>query len=417
MKKLYLLLALTILMAMGCSKEVDEVQKPNNSTNTEEPASPSIKIDNQLQVCQLDAKSTSAEIEFEVNGDWEIIFVTDDGKPVDWIKATPSKGGAGKHTVNLDVNPNMGPDDRLVRLEVRKPTEESRSYDIHDLVLSIEATYFGVSILQYGYYELVYGDPIEIKLDNELRIEAAINEYIANHNIDYTDIVYLEIFGPMYDVDYKFIREKLPNITVLDLTAADITTIPINAFAHKKSLHYIKLPFSVRVIDDYAFYDSGIKNVNLYLPPLLEKIGWNAFSNTKISGTIFITHNLHLEGGAFEGAIRSVYICPGVSRINTDSVGPFGEGFIIYLPMTMNIVDPGIVEGAIIVYCFALTPPKSDEHGLDNNIEALFIPEGTLDAYSNNKKKGPNYDSAWAKFYNENPAYNRMHEGLGCLWF
>lgn len=417
MKKLYLLLALTILMAMGCSKEVDEVQKPGDSTNTEEPVAPSVKIDAQLQVCQLDAKSTSAEVEFDINNDWEIHFVTYEGEPVNWIKATPSKGSAGKQVVKLQVDINNTADDRLVRLEVRNPMAVSRSMELDDVLVAAEATCLTISILQYGYYELVYGDPVEAKLSETLRLKEVVDTYIANHNQDYTDIVYLEIFGPMYDEDYQFIREQLPNITVLDLTAADITTIPINAFSHKKSLHYIKLPFSVRVIDDYAFYNSGIKNVNLYLPPLLKNVGWNAFAYTNIAGTIFITSEMYLEGGAFEGGITSVIACPGITTLEGDIVGAFGDGYVIYLPSTISSISPGMLDGATYVFCFATEPPKTDRYSIDNNIKALFIPVGTLEVYSNNMLQGPEYDSDWDQFYSENSKFNRMHEALSSMWF
>ena len=406
MKRFYVIFTIVLLLVAGCKTESGKEgnNRPNTPTNIE------IK-EGCNEVCELTANSSSTQITFEVDYDWEIKFVTYDGEAADWIDAVPSRGVAGKHTVKLTAKTNESVEDRLVRLEVRGLSEESRAEGLTNLISGAESTFLCISLLQYGYYELKYGKPIELKLNSELRVEQCINTYLADKGLDYNDVVYLEIFGPMTNADFAFINEKLPNITVLDLTASDVEVIPQQAFSQKQSLHYIKLPFKLRRIESNAFYQSGIKNVNLYMPPFLQYIGWNAFAYTNLSGTIIFPgtiNNIELSGGALEGnGVMSAHFCEGISHIDSDIVSPFPSKCIIFLPSTLVRMSAGITEGGLLIYCYAPIPPKTANYELDASVEGVLIPVNCLNAYKD-------FDtSPWHVYYSDNPQYNKLYDVLG----
>lgn len=408
MKKFYTIFTIALLLVIGCTKETNEGPGIQDTPNDAE--TPNVEISEGADVCTLEATSTSAQVTFEVNHDWEVQFVSYDGEPVNWITATPSSGAAGKHTLKLTMEKNENPEDRLVRLEVRNAAVASRAEELTDFIQGAEATLLCISLMQYAYYESKYGAPIEITLSSELRIEQCIDSYIADHNLDYGDITYLEIFGPMTEEDFEFIKLKLPNITVLDLTASDVEVIPKCALRDKQSLHYIKLPLKLRRIEDEAFHRSGIKSVNLYMPPLLEFVGINAFAQTHVSGTVIFPGSIgtiDLSYGVFDGTgVLFAHFCEGISHIYGDITSPFPENSVIFLPSTTLEVNSYLTEGALLVYCYAQMPPKTDQYGLDANLGGLLIPTNSLGVYSD-------YESPWWWYYSENSEYNKMYAVLG----
>ncbi|MEA4982592.1 MAG: leucine-rich repeat protein [Paludibacter sp.] len=95
----------------------------------------------------------------------------------------------------------------------------------------------------------------------------------------------LTVTGFMNSNDFNFIRNYLPVISTLDLSAVEINNkaIPNSAFYDKESLTKVILPSKATIIDDFAFYDcDGLTEI--VLPDSLINIGYHAFAyNEKLT--------------------------------------------------------------------------------------------------------------------------------------
>ena len=412
MKKVCFLMVAVLLCAVSCSDNV-EGGDPQNA-----PAEPNVSVDSKVMVCELDADSTKAHFSFNADRDWEIVCLNQDGSVANWIHPSSSHGRAGQHSIDLKIETNNGVDNRFVTIEVLESQGEvSRADDMESLVAKVHATLFTFSLVQYGYYELKYGDAIEFTVNSDVRLQTLVNNYIVEHNCNYSDMEYLELFGPINADDFQFMREYLTNLTVLDLTAADIAEIPAAACANMKSLHYVKLPFKLKKIHQDAFCATGLKNINMVMPPLVNFVGSNAFADTNIAGAIIFlgtTSQVSLDMGAFYGngeSITSAIFCEGITRIGISISGAFGDSAaIVMLPSTLAYVGCGITQGVSLIYCYATTPPKVDDNfGLSGRLRGMFVPR--LDIYAN---LGAYEDGGcpWSYYYHENNKYNRLWGGL-----
>ena len=104
----------------------------------------------------------------------------------------------------------------------------------------------------------------------------------------------LSIFGPMGDTDFSVLKKYLQSLDEssrisLDLSDASVTEIPQEAFKNVNTIKTIKLPKTVRIIKQAAFY--GCTNLNvLNLSELnsLVEIGESVFSNIALTGEVIL---------------------------------------------------------------------------------------------------------------------------------
>lgn len=100
----------------------------------------------------------------------------------------------------------------------------------------------------------------------------------------------LTVTGIMNSSDFYFIRNNLPVISTLNLSAVVINNkvVPNSAFYEKQSLTKVVLPSKATIIDDYAFYNcDGLLEV--VLPDSLTHIGYHGFAysnNLKTVGAL-----------------------------------------------------------------------------------------------------------------------------------
>lgn len=432
MRNLYLLLAAALFCAVACTKENVGGEDGGNdtpSTNTPAPVEPNVTLKEGVNISELDATSNKAHITFDADRAWKIECLTADGEAVNWIRPNKQSGNAGKHTIDFDINTNNSLDSRMVQIVVRDKNYTSTRGDKEDmeaLLAGQQATLFAFSLIQYGHYELKYGDPIELTVTDDVRLKTLVNDYIAEHNLDYSDMEYLELFGPLVADDFKFMREKLTNLTVLDLTAADVYEIPRTACLQMKSLHYIKLPFKLERIGENAFYGSGLKNINMIMPPMVRFVGGGAFQDTNISGSIIFlgtVPEISLGMYAFYGngsSITSAIFGEGISKIDLAVGTPFSNNFTgtIYLPHTLTYVGSAITNGKPLIYCYAPSAPKvDDEYGINySGILGLLIPAGSFFAYTgatwNETLEIWEYEEGyypWRRCWHEDKTLNKLH--------
>lgn len=416
---LSLLAVVAMLFIVGCEESNQEPnQKPTPTPPEEEVEIPEVVLDDDLKFCYLQADATKAIFSFTVDTPWEIKFKTYEGEYVDYVEASPSSGDAGSHTIEVTMPANRDTENRLVCLEVHKKVEGSRS-ELDDVLNGYHNITLTASILQFGYYELVYGDAIKFKVSANKRLQTLVDEYILEKGITYNDLKYIKLRGSLIEDDYLFIRENLTRLKVVDMFSADIYEIPDNAFLYHSSLHYVILPLQLRRIGNYAFCQTGLKSINTFIPPFLEYVGWNAFADTTIAGTLVFpgsASKIELSGGAFYSEfIKVVIFSDGISTVNGDIVSPFVKLSALYLPSTLEYVACGLIDEINVIYCYPPEPPLTgDPYGLrpgDREKNRLLIPAGSLEDYAD-LDEDPNTTSDWKEFYSENPQYNMMYDVL-----
>lgn len=394
MTRYYFTFVAAIMLMAGCSNEIPSTETPNDPTNTpDEPTTEelTIEITDRQQVCNIESTTTKATIEFEVEAEWELVFRSYVDDNTDWISASQTSGAPGKHSVEIYMDENSEEQTRWVDIEIRdvnKHTTRASVYpdpDISEMINALTGACYVVSIVQLGYYNTNYGFGLSVNLTNHY-LEDLVNEYIAEKSITYEDITYLQVHGlPDTYFDYRFINEKLTKLRFLDLGESDITKIPVGAFRDNHSIHYIVLPRHLREIGDYAFFNSELRNVNLYIPATVEYIGFNAFAGSQISGQIAISNNsgyIEIYNSAFDtGYVVMLQFCEGMTHIQGS--GPCGASLpLLVLPSTSSYVGQAIYEGVGLVCCYADFPPDTDSILLsDNDIGMMLVPQIGLFTY------------------------------------
>lgn len=206
---------------------------------------------------------------------------------------------------------------------------------------------------------------------------------------DKTTITELTVVGNLDNRDISTLN-GLPNLSVLDMEQVNLEIMPGYAF-FKAKLTSVKLPKTLKVIREYAFYDcSGL--TGLILPENLTTIETSAFE-----GCSGLTGNLVLPKGL---TTIGMYAFVGCSGLTGDLILPEGVMTIEYgafcdctgltgsliLPKTLTTIGdiafcncPGLVD----VYCKPTTPPQLGHSSSFNNgyRVTLYVPVGCAEVY------------------------------------
>ena len=133
-------------------------------------------------------------------------------------------------------------------------------------------------------------------------------EVLYSDGIDVlTDVELLKVTGPMNAADWTDIK-NMTNLLALDLSEAQITEIPNNAFDGKSRINSVILPESITSIGKYAFRGTNIQRIAI--PSAVSTIGVYAFYNTPIQTVTFADNSQiqSIENYAFSGctSLRNV---------------------------------------------------------------------------------------------------------------
>lgn len=395
MMRYYFTLVAAIMLMAGCGKEEPPMGTPDDSTQTpDDPTTEEVLIEltDRRQVSNIESNTTKATIEFEVDVDWELVIRSYTDGNTDWVWASTTSGAAGKHSVEIFMDKNISEDARWVDVEIRDVTKQATRASVYpDLGMSemlniYTGACYVVSLIQLGYYDSNYGFGLRVNLTPH-RLEDLVNEYIEEKGITYQDIVYLDIHGtPDSYFDYKFINDKLTKLRFLNLREADITEIPVGAFSYNNSIHYITLPRYLQKIHNNAFYNSELRNVNLFIPETVKYIGMNAFAGSQISGQIAIsniTGTIEISRGAFDtGLVMMLQFCEGMRYIEGGS--PCGNHLpVLVIPSSATYVGQAMFEGVTFACCYAENPPDTDGILLqEDDIGIMAVPLIGMYTYS-----------------------------------
>ena len=165
-----------------------------------------------------------------------------------------------------------------------------------------------------GYAETYKAAPIwedKVILDKEVHADVTVSKE-GNLAIDINEqagispalVTHLKVHGPLGVQDFAIMRENMTVLYDLDMSDAEVSVIPENAFnsVKKKVLMNIKLPASLLRIEANAFYGCSGLNGSLSLPSGLKFIGWGAFRGCTSLDEVVLNENLEvIQGYAFEG--------------------------------------------------------------------------------------------------------------------
>lgn len=146
--------------------------------------------------------------------------------------------------------------------------------------------------------------------DNVIAIDTPGTLYKLLANYDRTTITELTIIGTLNSSDISTLN-ALPNLAVLDIENVNLEELPYRAFRDKTSLTSVKLPRTLKTIEDEAFW--GCRNLtSITIPDSVTKIGSQVFYSCKTLINVYITdivkwcaikfsskpsaHNLYLNG-------------------------------------------------------------------------------------------------------------------------
>ena len=167
-----------------------------------------------------------------------------------------------------------------------------------------------------------------------------------------TDVEFLKISGPMNAADWTDIK-NMTNLLALDLSEAQITEIPNNAFKGKSWINSVILPEGITRIGEYAFQGTNIRRVNI--PSTVTNIAQYAFNGTPIQYVTFADNSqcINIANDAFYncGSLQSVDWGENPS-LTSIGFGAFKNCYALremVLPSTVNSVG-----SAAFQYCSGL---------------------------------------------------------------
>ena len=146
-------------------------------------------------------------------------------------------------------------------------------------------------------------------LDKEVVAEVTVSKE-GNLSIDINDqmgfspaiVTHLKVHGPLGKQDFENMRYSMTVLYDLDISDAQVSVIPEKAFLDKKVLMHVKLPTSLRRIEQSAFQGCSSLTGMVELPDNLTFIGQSAFQGCSSLEEVVLNANLEvIQGYAFEG--------------------------------------------------------------------------------------------------------------------
>ena len=146
-------------------------------------------------------------------------------------------------------------------------------------------------------------------LDHEVYADVTVSkegnlavDIIDQTGIPQATITHLKVHGPLGAQDFKIMRSNMTLLYNLDMSDAEVSVIPEQAFLDKKVLMNVTLPASLRTIEREAFKGCSSLNGSLELPNGLEMIGQAAFQGCFSLDEVVLNENLEvIQACAFEG--------------------------------------------------------------------------------------------------------------------
>lgn len=114
--------------------------------------------------------------------------------------------------------------------------------------------------------------------------KGSLEKRIKESNLNYNTISNLKLTGEINEIDFTFMRDKMTSLKSLNLKDVTVWSgkvqdaIPYGAMADKRTLMRIVFPSTLKIINEAAFYKTGLMG-DLIIPDGVEEIGWRDREN------------------------------------------------------------------------------------------------------------------------------------------
>lgn len=179
----------------------------------------------------------------------------------------------------------------------------------------------------------------------------------------------LKVTGPLSDDDLTMIGDSLPMLFTLDLSEADVRSIPRSAFRNSK-LKEVMLPPTCAKIGEMAFYQSPLLE-SVSMPEGVESIGDEAFYFCMNLSDIVLPSTIHALGSCF-------------GYVNLGDTKPITITLNSMFPPEASDVSGGIITGmgfdcTVRVPAMSLDYYKNDRNWQIHTLEAIdAVPENIM---------------------------------------
>ena len=220
--------------------------------------------------------------------------------------------------------------------------------------------------------------------------------------------IIVEEGNPVYDSrdNSNAIIETNSNTLIAGCATTDIpnTIIHIgpNAFSYLSSLNTIEIPNSVITIGDHAFYACS-SLVSITIPNNVTSIGrWALYACYSLNSIVVEEGNsvydsrnncnaiIETATNSLIVACQNTVIPEGVTNIgenaffNCDALINSNALTSIVLPNTIESIEAfafSMCSSLDTIYCYAITPPTTNQYAFDNYNATLYVPCESLEAY------------------------------------
>lgn len=180
--------------------------------------------------------------------------------------------------------------------------------------------------------------------------------------------------------------ENLGNLNLAD----GLLWIGSSAFEGCRALEAVNLPSTLGIIYDYAFSESGLKEIEI--PEGVYQIGEGTFSGSSLS-RIILPSRLTEISRYFARNCRRLFEIELPDRITSIGEDAFYGSGLYYVTLGSNVkkIESGAFSNPETrVYCTASTPPDARQLSFNTARSSLFVKEESVSAYRNS--------SVWKEF-------------------
>ena len=220
--------------------------------------------------------------------------------------------------------------------------------------------------------------------------------------------IIVEDGNPVYDSrdNSNAIIETNSNTLIAGCATTDIPNtvmhIGPDAFSYLSSLKAVEIPNSVVTIGDHAFYAcSSLKSITI--PNSVSHIGhWALYACYSLNSIVVEEGNsvydsrnncnaiIETATNSLIVACQNTVIPEGVTNIRENAF--FNCNALINSNALISIVLPNTIESIEAfafsmcssldtIYCYAITPPTTNQYAFENYDATLYVPCGSLEAY------------------------------------
>jgi hypothetical protein len=224
------------------------------------------------------------------------------------------------------------------------------------------------------------------KIKIHIERDSERNEFWFSNSIEYdfVPVMVTQVFIEDMERIIGLIENNLMSVEIPD----EVTIIGDYAFAGNKNLSEIKIPSSVKSIGRYAFSECSALET-LEIPETVTTLGAHMFKSSGIK-EIEIHGGIELIPNAMfmSSKLEKITLNEGLKKIWRDAFNSCTSLFEITVPSTVIHIDNwsmriGTASRKGVFKILPVAPPTLPSTNVFNHLEALYVPDESLEEYKN----------------------------------